>query len=108
MLKPVLPVFSYIINYNYIVKELCENKEKPQLHCNGKCHLKKELAKSSESEKPLSQKKLYESEHQLVFLQQLDEYIQILSEIPDNKISSKYSNLYLALYPPNVFRPPTV
>lgn len=27
------------------------------MHCNGKCHLMKELAKASESEKPLSQDK---------------------------------------------------
>ena len=47
-LKPILPVFEYLVNYDYIVNELCENKLKPELKCNGKCHLTKELAKASE------------------------------------------------------------
>ncbi len=41
--------FSLIIqggfNYNqsFIVKELCVNKDQPQLQCNGKCYLKKQM-----------------------------------------------------------------
>lgn len=30
----------YVLNKNYIAQNLCENKEKPQLKCDGKCHLK--------------------------------------------------------------------
>jgi len=57
LLKPVFPVIEYAVNYNYISKVLCVNKNKPKMHCNGKCHLMKELAKESESEKPLSSDK---------------------------------------------------
>jgi hypothetical protein len=53
ILKPVFPVVAYVTNYNYITKVLCINKSKPKLQCNGKCHLMKELAKASESEKPI-------------------------------------------------------
>jgi len=45
MLKPITPVIKYYIDYDYIVAELCENKAKPVLQCNGKCHLAKELKK---------------------------------------------------------------
>ena len=45
--RPVLPLLSYVINYDYIVKELCINKDKINTECNGKCHLKKELAEAS-------------------------------------------------------------
>ncbi len=38
-------MIDYIVNYNYIRTELCENKDKPEMHCNGKCHLKKQLKK---------------------------------------------------------------
>ncbi len=48
LVKPVLPVVEYMVNYDYISKVLCENKAKPKLKCNGKCHLMKELAKASE------------------------------------------------------------
>ncbi|WP_298148660.1 hypothetical protein [Flavobacterium sp.] len=50
LLKPVFPLFTYILNYQYIVENLCVNREKPQLSCNGKCHLAKEIAKEVDSE----------------------------------------------------------
>ncbi|MCK5908299.1 MAG: hypothetical protein KAG37_11930 [Flavobacteriales bacterium] len=37
-----MPVFNYIANYEYISQELCENKDKPELECNGKCYLIKQ------------------------------------------------------------------
>jgi len=48
MLKPITPVIVYYIDYDYIVSELCENKAKPVLQCNGKCHLAKELKKAND------------------------------------------------------------
>lgn len=47
MIKPIYPVIDYFINYNYIKTELCENKDKPEMHCNGKCYLKKQLKKAN-------------------------------------------------------------
>lgn len=41
----------YNINIEYIISELCENKDKPELKCNGKCYLKKKLGKADEAEK---------------------------------------------------------
>ena len=35
---------EYTINQDYIAKNLCENKARPMLHCNGKCQLMKKLA----------------------------------------------------------------
>lgn len=57
LLKPVFPVIDYIVNYEYISKVLCVNKAKLKLQCNGKCHLMKELAKTSENEAPVSSDK---------------------------------------------------
>ena len=31
-------------NIDYIIETFCVNKEKPQLQCNGKCHLAKQIA----------------------------------------------------------------
>lgn len=39
----------YLINKDYVARELCVNKSKPQMHCNGKCHLAKQLKKLEES-----------------------------------------------------------
>jgi hypothetical protein len=37
------PIIHYILHKKYYAEVLCKNKDKPQMHCNGKCHLKKEL-----------------------------------------------------------------
>jgi len=37
-----------VVNKEYIVENLCENKDKPELKCQGTCHLKKELIKNEE------------------------------------------------------------
>jgi len=45
MVAPAFPVLEYLINYDYIANELCENKDKPLLSCNGKCYLEKQVKK---------------------------------------------------------------
>lgn len=54
VIKPMLPYLDYAINQEYIAENLCENIEKPQLECNGKCHLQKELEKAVEEESPVN------------------------------------------------------
>jgi hypothetical protein len=46
-------LFTYLgfeTNQSYIAKTLCENKDKPQLHCEGKCYLMKKLKLAQEKE----------------------------------------------------------
>lgn len=45
-----IPYLNYCINYKYISTVLCENKNKPQMHCNGKCHLKKTIKTAAEED----------------------------------------------------------
>jgi len=48
---------NYILNKNYYAEVLCENKDNPKKpHCNGKCHLKKQLEKQKpvEDQHPFS------------------------------------------------------
>ena len=47
----ISPYLKYIIYKDTIIKEYCENKDQPELKCDGKCHLKKEIIKK-EKEKP--------------------------------------------------------
>lgn len=44
----VVIMLNYVINYEYISEVLCENKDKPELDCHGKCHLEKELKKDEQ------------------------------------------------------------
>ncbi len=38
-----LIVTNYALNVKTITEQFCENKTKPKMKCNGKCHLKKQL-----------------------------------------------------------------
>ena len=39
----LLVVINFQLNRDYIAKNLCENRDKPMMHCNGKCHMMKML-----------------------------------------------------------------
>ncbi len=110
ILKPITPVIDYVVNYEYISKVLCENKAKPELKCNGKCHLMKELAKASEDEKPINSDKKDNSkqEVEVLFFQEIKSLVveQIYFQ-NKTSINNNYSNLYFHLNSCSVFHPPT-
>jgi hypothetical protein len=110
VLKPIIPVLEYVVNYDYIATVLCINKDKPKLECNGKCHLMKEMAKASESEKPISNdKKSFSSELEVLFFQDLFQF-SFRNSLP-NYITNSFelpNNLYHFLSDLNCFHPPTI
>jgi len=109
-LKPVFPFIEYVVNYEYITKSLCVNKEKPQMQCNGKCHLMKELAKAAETEKPISSDKKINAKQfvEELFFQDLTALInQPVYTLHKQRVASNYSNLYCYEVDHFVFHPPT-
>lgn len=109
-LKPIIPVVEYVVNYNYISKVLCENKAKPQLKCNGKCHLMKELAKEAESQKPSSNDKKTTTvqEVEVLFCNEIKPFIVRQIYFQDTILATdNYVNLYFHLTSCAVFHPPT-
>lgn len=44
--------FEYKLNYEFIVKFLCIQKDEPENLCHGSCHLKKNLEQNDENKKP--------------------------------------------------------
>lgn len=46
-----MPVINYVFNYEFYKTVLCENKAKPDLKCNGKCYLIKEMKISNQQNK---------------------------------------------------------
>ena len=110
LLKPVLPFVEYVVNYEYIAIQLCENKSKPELKCNGKCHLVKELAKASENEKPLSQnKKNSNTEIEILFYNTVTEFqFNITENYTDKENKSSYLNLYQGNFSNLTFHPPLI
>jgi hypothetical protein len=110
ILKPILPVVDYIVNYEYISKVLCVNKAKPMMHCNGKCHLMKELAKAAETENPKSSNKKQNTPIQeVLFFKEIKSFsIVSFSFSTETKINSSYLELYSYLNTNSVFHPPTI
>jgi len=107
--RPLLPVMDYIINYDYIAKELCENKEKPELHCNGKCHLAKELAKASEDEKPVSEKKAAHAQMEILFFQTVLQFAFLPNVSVNTSVAMpEYCNSYSHLDASSFFHPPVL
>ncbi len=42
---------NFYTNQKYIAANLCENRDKPQMNCNGKCQLCKKLASEDKKDK---------------------------------------------------------
>jgi len=107
--KPVLPFLEYAAFYDYIKNELCENKDVPELQCNGKCHLKKELAKASNSDNNSEKSHHYTAEQTIVFFQNISHnYVLFFSNNDKLKINTGYNNSYTYYYSNFVFQPPLV
>lgn len=109
-LKPFFPVIDYVVNYEYISKVLCENKAKPAMQCNGKCHLMKELAKASETEKPISSdKKASVNTVNDLFVEELPPLDWVIFDTHTKpSLDTVYANLYAHLNSHAIFHPPII
>lgn len=47
LVGPVMPLLDYALRYDYYAQVLCENRDRPELKCNGTCKLA-QLMKASE------------------------------------------------------------
>jgi len=110
LFKPILPIVEYVVLYDYIKNELCVNKDMPELECNGKCHLKKELAKASNTSENGKDSKHFSVETSIVFYQEIDENFSFkpLFCLHKSQITSNYNLCYSHLETNSVFRPPIV
>lgn len=87
LLKPLWPVMEYVMQYDYIVSTLCENKDNPEMECNGKCYLGKQLAKENGNQDKNPTQKTSHSEiaFNIIFEEVSSFSFQnFLEEIPEN------------------------
>ena len=109
-LRPVLPIIDYVVNYNYIIENLCENKAKPELMCNGKCYLAKELVKTTDNTPKQENSKITISGFTDSFIVGI---IFICFNYCDDIIKNSKQNSYLTLFyhfslDLSIFHPPLV
>lgn len=108
MLKPVEPILNYCFNYNYIVTTLCVNKDKPTLHCNGKCYLVKQLNKQNHSSKNTKTTQKIQLENYPIGFVEIFDLEKPLLLISKQKHSYNYTNNYSFLPKEILFHPPKV
>ncbi|KFF08310.1 hypothetical protein [Chryseobacterium luteum] len=105
--RPLIPLIEYAVNYDYISTVLCINKNKPDLHCNGKCYLSKELAKTNDSgSSPLSKTK--NSGQKILDICTLPEIASIdkAERFLSLNFNFLYKTAYAFLFLKHIFKPP--
>jgi len=96
---------NFSLNQNYYAL-ICTNKEKPELDCNGRCHLEKQL-EQSEDEKSSKEKIIVKKVFELI--------------IPNNFLNTQrpdlkpwvndyliYNQIYTSPYFYDIFHPPRI
>ena len=94
----------YSLNIEYIIQELCENKDKPELNCKGKCYLKKKMADADKAEKQSSE--IFKQIEFPVFitltnLSLIADYILIENSLPVNKNLYSHNPNFKIFHPPS-------
>lgn len=105
--RPLIPLMEYAVNYDYISTVLCINKSKPELHCNGKCYVGKELAKTNDSDSsPLNKTK--SSGQKVLDICTLPEItgIQKTEKLLHQNFNFLYETAYSFLFLKPIFKPP--
>ncbi len=109
MLRPAIYFAEYFANYDYIKEELCKNKDKPYLECNGSCYVES-LLKSANLIDDGSSHKTVVPENSLFF--PIFTLTEIQYEFPEITFSEKIINNYttnpliINQYINEIFRPP--
>lgn len=109
LVKPLIPTLIYYTNYDYIVTELCENKDKPEMECHGKCYLKK-LQDSFEpikhNDKPISKEFLLLKEYPVITLD-FESYGSVILDIYRRLTKPNFSKHFvISEYSISIFHPP--
>lgn len=69
-------VVDFYANRDYIAKNLCENRDKPMMHCCGRCLLRKRLAAQDSQDKNNPDRKP-ENRNEVLFFQEINGALSI-------------------------------
>jgi len=99
-------VAYFQLNIDYIIDTYCVNKEKPELQCNGNCHLTKQLSTVSNNDiEPKGLTTLAEAFYPVFF--QIESYETDVISLNIKKPSKwHYLSIYIYRYSFNCFHPP--
>lgn len=100
-------VLNYEVNQSYIIENFCENLDKPELKCDGKCHLAKQIKEDADHK-----------EEAPIVLNEMLSFVLAVEELPafdfdnydtdDFKFNSHYLEGNYSNSLESLFRPPQV
>jgi hypothetical protein len=103
---------NYQLNKAEITRKYCENKAKPMLNCNGKCHLAKQLAKQQKQEEQSNTidfgKYKYETNDFTVTTPNFVFETHTETILSQSKKDFYYQKIFSEKHAGNIFHPPTV
>ena len=110
MIVPALFV-NYELRKDFIIKNYCVNKDRPELHCDGQCYLAKQLKAAEEKDQKDGQltlvEKLYQVEYQDNSTNLEIQNTNIALTI-DNTIHALYEKSYNFTLAKSIFHPPSI
>lgn len=100
-------LINFSLHQDEIAAEHCVNKDKPELHCNGKCYLSKELKLiDDDSKEDVKNTQLINIDSSwFVSVQYFNTY-QPSNSLEQKEFSDTYLDNYLNQYYPYIFQPP--
>jgi hypothetical protein len=101
----VVIVAEYYANKEYIAKNLCENRDKPKMHCDGKCCLRKKLAKEGKEQGPTPRSQRNE-ETVVLFFEQTNITLPTGATATTKPEYYSYNDLDIRSYSAPIFHPP--
>lgn len=98
---------GFEVNQKYIAENLCINKSRPWIHCNGKCYFMKKIKQAEENEKKQAAKDNF-NRLEISFFQEPFKLQFVTPVILDSNKSSvpRYTFQYSSRYIETLFRPP--
>ncbi|MDQ0109680.1 hypothetical protein J2T02_004824 [Chitinophaga terrae (ex Kim and Jung 2007)] len=101
-------MLDFFINQDYISKNLCVNRDKPELHCNGKCHLAKKLKEEERKDQENPERKLENKSELFCERIVVNTLLQPVLSLPGIRHQYPLSIGCPIDQPSSVFHPPTV
>ncbi len=96
----------YTIDMVGFIENLCENKDKPELQCNGKCHLKK-VSQSQNKEQKIPES-IIDFKELLLYSNTAIDYSFSQQKTSTKQLEIAYLNLYAFSRIKACFHPPQV
>lgn len=93
---------EFMVNRSYIAKELCVNRAKPQMNCNGQCYLMQQM----EQEKQQDQQGNALKDKYEIIIAVMDVPFSLQPDITVTTLYTGYEQGHSQRTPTGVFRPP--